>query len=77
MTELNKLRWRCRRGNKELDLLLINYLDQHYLAASAEEQQAFQQLLQLEDPQLMACLLGDASFDILKLNTVLSKLIDV
>lgn len=74
MTELNKLRWRCRRGSKELDLLLLNYLDQHYLAASADEQQAFQQLLQLEDPQLMAYLSTDSSTDLPGLASVLIKI---
>ena len=48
----NKLRWNCRRGMRELDTLLQRYLEQHYLAASAAEQQAFAALLELPDPQL-------------------------
>ncbi|MGB2973595.1 MAG: succinate dehydrogenase assembly factor 2 [Candidatus Competibacter sp.] len=59
MTEqLGKLRWRCRRGMKELDLLTLGYLDRHYPAASAEEQQAFAELLELQDPLLMRYMVG-------------------
>lgn len=59
MTEqLGKLRWRCRRGMKELDLLALGYLERHYAVASAEEQQAFAQLLELQDPLLMSYMVG-------------------
>ncbi|MDD4913666.1 MAG: succinate dehydrogenase assembly factor 2 [Methylococcales bacterium] len=61
MDTLNKLRWRCRRGTLELDLLLVDYLDKYYPAASVAEQQAFLQLLALEDAALQAYLLGDAA----------------
>lgn len=47
-----KLRWRCRRGMKELDVLLLNYLERHYPTASAEQRQAFGELLELPDPLL-------------------------
>ena len=56
--QLGKLRWRCRRGMKELDLLTLGYLEQHYLAASLEEQQAFADLLELQDPLLMSYMVG-------------------
>jgi antitoxin CptB len=53
-----KLRWRCRRGMKELDILLTRYVDERYRAASAEEQQAFQTLLETQDPVIYAYCLG-------------------
>jgi len=55
---LSKLRWRCRRGMKELDLLTLAYLDRHYPTAPAEEQQAFAELLELQDPLLMSYMVG-------------------
>ena len=55
---LGKLRWRCRRGMKELDLLTLGYLEQHYPTASAEEQQAFTDLLEVQDPLLMSYMVG-------------------
>jgi len=55
---IGKLRWRCRRGMKELDLLTLGYLEQYYPEAAEEEQQAFADLLELQDPQLMGYILG-------------------
>jgi antitoxin CptB len=57
-SEIGKLRWRCRRGMKELDLLLTRYVDESYRGASPEEQQAFRQLLDANDPLLYAYFLG-------------------
>jgi antitoxin CptB len=53
-----KLRWRCRRGMKELDILLTRYMDERYRTAPAEEQQAFQGLLETQDPVIYAYCLG-------------------
>jgi antitoxin CptB len=52
MSDLAKLKWRCRRGIKELDVLLTRYLEQYYEPASLTEQQAFQALLELSDAKL-------------------------
>ena len=60
MTEaINKLRWRCRRGTLELDLMLLRYLDANFLAADSAEQNAFLQLLDQEDTELMRYLMGE------------------
>jgi antitoxin CptB len=55
------LRWRCRRGMKELDLLLERYLQDHYAHAPRERQRAFERLLTLPDPVLAELLLGPAA----------------
>lgn len=55
---LSKLRWRCRRGMKELDVLLLGYLERCYETASTEKQQAFADLLDYQDPQLMGYIIG-------------------
>lgn len=55
---MGKLRWRCRRGMKELDLLTLGYLERHYPTASVEEQEAFAALLELQDPLLMSYMVG-------------------
>jgi succinate dehydrogenase flavin-adding protein (antitoxin of CptAB toxin-antitoxin module) len=44
---------------KELDLLLTRYLDRHWLLADTTERAAFERLLDLPDPVLVAYLLGD------------------
>lgn len=62
-SEVNRLRWRCRRGMKEIDLLLMGYLERRYAVAPAAEQQAFATLLELPDPELAACLLGRSTLE--------------
>lgn len=58
MTEMSKLRWRCRRGMKELDVVLEGYLAMHYANASPEDKSAFEALLELPDPELLYQLTG-------------------
>jgi antitoxin CptB len=41
---------------KELDFLLERWLDRHYAAAGAERREAFQRLLEAQDPELVAWL---------------------
>ena len=56
--ELGKLRWRCRRGMKELDVLLTRYVEERFCGASDQEREAFRQLLETQDPVLYAYCLG-------------------
>ena len=51
-SDSSKLRWRCRRGTKELDTLTERYLDLYYSTANKQEQSAFSTLLELQDPEL-------------------------
>ncbi len=53
MRHLNKLRWRCRRGTLELDLMLTGYLENRYFHTGNLAQKAFLQLLELEDSELI------------------------
>ena len=57
MAELSKLRWQCRRGTKELDLLLMDFLETRYLSSSEQRQAQFVALLALEDAELMPVLM--------------------
>ena len=52
-----RLRWQCRRGMKELDQLLVRYLDEQYATASENDKSAFHALLELSDPELVGYLL--------------------
>lgn len=56
--ELNRLRWRCRRGMRELDVLLERYVRDHWPGADAERRAAFLRLLDLPDPELADLCLG-------------------
>ena len=50
---LRRLRWQCRRGLLELDVLLENFLEKQYLSLSAEEQAKFKTLLHCSDQDLL------------------------
>ena len=59
-----RLMWRCRRGMKELDLLLVRYLRQRSVHAPREECDAFALFLELPDPQIARYLVaGDVPDD--------------
>ena len=55
--EESRLRWQCRRGMRELDLLLSRYLEQRYPEAPDTEKAVFRQFLELSDPELAGYLL--------------------
>ncbi|WP_031435992.1 FAD assembly factor SdhE [Methylobacter tundripaludum] len=59
MEELARLKWQCRRGTKELDFLLLRYLDTGYLAADQVERDLFVELLGMEDDRLVGVLMGE------------------
>ena len=62
--ELRKLEWRCRRGMKELDILLVRYVRERLSAASSAERDAFAEFLELPDPDIARYLLaGDVPDD--------------
>jgi len=57
---LAQVRWRCRRGLRELDVLLMGYFDQYFAKSSAERQVAFLALLDMQDPVILSYLTGNA-----------------
>jgi antitoxin CptB len=55
-TRLARLRWRARRGMRELDAVLHAFLDANTM--SEAEIECFEAILELPDPTLHAYLLG-------------------
>lgn len=55
---------------KELDVLLEGFLARRYDGLDPARQQAFRALLELEDPDLYACLLGQQTAPSTELNDV-------
>lgn len=55
---IKRLKWACRRGMLELDVLLEPFVERHYLGLTAEQQQAFERLLKEDDPDLFAWFMG-------------------
>lgn len=53
-----RMRWLCRRGMKELDVLLSHYLEKRYPEAGPGDRAAFARLLERQDPDLYGLILG-------------------
>lgn len=74
--EMARLRWRCRRGMRELDMLLLAYVESHYSSASLPDQSAFCQLLTMPDPDILALLTGRMVADDEPLRNVIERLLE-
>jgi antitoxin CptB len=74
MNQLARLRWQCRRGTKELDLLLQRYLETGYLLADDGEKALFVELLELEDDELLAVLMGELEVEIGEMKFLIEKI---
>jgi antitoxin CptB len=59
-TELKRLRWRCRRGMLENDLILTRFLDARGASMTEDEVAALDRLLDLSDNDLWDLVAGRA-----------------
>ncbi len=55
---INRLRWRCRRGMRELDLVLESWLERNANDLSATELALFERFLDSSDMDLYAWVTG-------------------
>jgi len=74
MHQLARLQWQCRRGTKELDLLLQRYLETGYLLANDEEKAQFIEFLEMEDDELMGVLMGDWDVETEEMKVLVGKI---
>ena len=58
--EARRLLWRCRRGMKELDVLLERFARRELPGATSEQRHTLTRFLELPDPVLVDYLLGQA-----------------
>jgi len=58
MKELERVRWRCRRGLLELDIVLGRFVEQQYEGLDEVQQIAFDVLLDLPDNVLWDMITG-------------------
>jgi antitoxin CptB len=56
--ELKRLKWRCRRGMRELDQLMERFLDRSFATSSEAERALFLTLLDTEDDILWRWCMG-------------------
>ncbi len=74
MENLQKLTWRCRRGTKELDVLMQRFLNEFYQTASPNLQQAFETMLEMQDPELYDLLIGRQRSSDNNINQVIERI---
>ena len=77
-TELNKLKWRCRRGLLENDLFIERFFSKHEAALTVSQAQGLARLMDLPDNDLLDLLLSrkepQGAIDTLEVHEVLALL---
>lgn len=71
-----RLRWACRRGMLELDLLLAPFVEHGYDALDNEQKVDFERLLAADDPDLFAWFMGHATAPDAKLQALIAVILD-
>lgn len=69
-----RLRWSCRRGMLELDVLLGNFLEEAYLMLSSDDQAVFVRLLAENDQDLFMWLTGKSTTEDPELATMVGRI---
>jgi antitoxin CptB len=72
--EYPELKWRCRRGMLELDILLNDYLDRHYATMSQEQGALFSEVLDYPDQVLLDLLLGNMQSSDARVNSMITEI---
>jgi antitoxin CptB len=72
--DLRRLRWRCRRGMLENDLVLNRFLDQRAAGLDRETLESLNELLELGDNELWDLICGRAECPDARLGTTLQLL---
>ena len=62
--------WKCRRGTKELDMLMTGFYNKYYKSASKSQKDAFIKLSSLEDPVLYDLILNKISSKDIAVNEI-------
>ncbi len=74
MAELDKIRWQCRRGLLELDLILEKFNRQHLAGLDPVQLERYQELLAYPDNDLLDLVMARAAAPDRRYNNVLQLL---
>ncbi|WP_267256656.1 FAD assembly factor SdhE [Coxiella endosymbiont of Ornithodoros maritimus] len=69
-----KIRWKCRRGMLELDILLERFYEEKFRSLTKNEKEIFNQLLDQPDPLLHDWLLGHVTPEISEFKKIIQKI---
>ncbi len=71
--EQDRIKWHCRRGLLELDLVLERFVQRHLDSLDAGQTEVFKELLAYEDNDLLDMVMGRAD----PVNTQLNAVLDL
>ena len=63
MLDKNQLRWRCRRGVRELDVIFGRLIENEFESLAENEVRALERLLEVPDPVIMDWIFGRSISD--------------
>ena len=55
---VRRLKWACRRGMLELDVLFLPFVNEAFDALDVQQKETFERLLTCDDPDLFAWVMG-------------------
>ncbi len=74
-TRRAQLLWRCRRGMRELDVVLMRYMEHDFDTAEQNQKDAFETLLSLQDPEILDLLTGRLVTEDVRLQHVIERIL--
>ena len=72
--EVSRLRWQCRRGMLELDALLGDFVEQHYMQLNELEKEVFKEVLSFPDQLLFDYFFGNGKSIDKDVNNVIERI---
>ena len=70
-----RLKWACRRGMLELDVLFMPFVDKGYDELSEADKLTFERLLTCQDPELFAWFMGHETCEDEALNAMVKHIL--
>lgn len=71
-----RLKWACRRGMLELDVLFMPFVDEAYDHLSDKDKSIFERLLEEQDPELFAWFMGHETCEDKELNYMVQLILN-
>ena len=61
--EISKVIWKCRKGIREIDILLSNYTEKVYPTLSSEQQSVYVEFIDLDTYEILDMLVNNKPYD--------------
>ena len=72
---VSRLKWACRRGMLELDVLFMPFVETGFDALPETEKETFERLLTCDDPDLFAWFMGHQHCDDAELDAMIKHIL--